>query len=202
MQGTHEIVSSKGDLLCQVPLPCTTPSWMNSEIFTMRRSSLRGASQNGENSDRTALSDALETHLQETQIQIERLEQVFESLGETAYGKQCEGIAGILEETKDIMAEDFDDSTMDACLIAAAQHVEHYGIAAYGTVVVWAQAMGHEEAARLLQETLNEEKAADEKLTALANSGVNEQAAAAARLDEDEPTAVSRRPATKRVTRR
>ena len=75
------------------------------------------------------------------------------------------------------MEEDFDDATMDACLIAAAQRVEHYEMAAYGTLVAWAKAMGHREAADLLQETLDEEKSADEKLSALAEGGINQQAA-------------------------
>jgi ferritin-like metal-binding protein YciE len=130
------------------------------------------------------LAEAFESHLQETLGQIERLEQVFESLGETPRGKQCEGLAGIIEEGKAIMAEDFDEATMDACLIAAAQRVEHYEIAAYGSAIAWAEAMGHGEAARLLRKTLDEEKAADETLSALADGGVNERAAAGAHADE------------------
>src|SRR3979409_333715 len=102
----------------------------------------------------------LESHLQETQGQMTRLEQVFESLEERARGKHCDGIAGIIEEGKSIMEEDFDDTTMDACLIAAGQRAEHYEMAAYGTLVAWAQAMGHAEAAKLLQQTLDESKAA------------------------------------------
>jgi len=129
------------------------------------------------------LRQAFETHLEETRGQIARLEQVFESLGEKPRGKHCDGIAGIIEEGKSIMEEDFDDQTMDACLIAAAQRVEHYEMAAYGTLVAWAQAMGHTEAASLLEETLSEEKAADEKLTGIAESGVNEDAAASAHPD-------------------
>jgi ferritin-like metal-binding protein YciE len=132
------------------------------------------------------LADAFEAHLQETLGHVQRLEKAFASLGETARGKQCDGIAGILEEGKAIMAEDFDEATMDACLIAAAQRVEHYEIAAYGTAVAWAQAMGHDKAARLLQANLDEEKAADEKLTTLANGGVNDQAAARAHQGDKE----------------
>jgi ferritin-like metal-binding protein YciE len=84
------------------------------------------------------------------------------------------------------MEEEFDEATADACLIAAAQRAEHYEMAAYGTLVAWARAMGHDEAADLLQETLDEEKAADEKLNSLAEGGINEQAALAAHPDEDE----------------
>ena len=116
---------------------------------------------------------AFESHLEETQGQIERLEQVFESLDEKVRGKHCDGIAGIIEEGKSIMEEDFDETTMDACLIAAGQRAEHYEMAAYGTLVAWAQAMGHTEAAKLLQQTLDEEKAADKKLSGLAEGGIN-----------------------------
>ena len=126
------------------------------------------------------LREAFESHLEETQGQIERLEQVFENLEERARGKHCDGIAGIIEEGKSIMEEDLDDDTMDACLIAAGQRAEHYEMAAYGTLVAWAKAMGHSEAADLLQETLEEEKAADEKLSSLAEGGINQSAAKAA----------------------
>jgi ferritin-like metal-binding protein YciE len=134
------------------------------------------------------LRQAFESHLEETQGQIERLEQVFQSLDEKVRGKHCDGIAGIIEEGKSIMEEDFDDTTMDACLIAAGQRAEHYEMAAYGTLVAWAQAMGHSKAATLLQQTLDEEKAADRKLSGLAESGINQSAADAAHPGgEDEP---------------
>ena len=135
------------------------------------------------------LKKAFETHLEETHGQIERLDRVFASLDEKPRGKHCDGIAGIIDEGKSILAEDFDESTMDACLIAAGQRAEHYEMAAYGTLIAWAQAMGHEEAADLLQETLNEEKAADEKLSALAEGGINQDAADAAHGEEDEDQA-------------
>jgi ferritin-like metal-binding protein YciE len=131
------------------------------------------------------LRQAFESHLDETEGQIERLEQVFESLDEKVKGKHCEGIAGIIEEGKSIMEEDFDDTTMDACLIAAGQRAEHYEMAAYGTLVAWAEAMGHKQAAKLLQQTLDEEKAADKKLSALAESGTNQRAAGTAHPDEE-----------------
>jgi ferritin-like metal-binding protein YciE len=136
------------------------------------------------------LREAFESHLQETQGQIERLEQVFDSLEEKVRGKHCEGIAGIVDEGKAIMEEDFDDATMDACLIAAGQRAEHYEIAAYGTLIAWARAMGHGEAADLLQQNLDEEKAADEKLTSLAEGGINQSAADVAHpVENQEPVA-------------
>ncbi len=132
------------------------------------------------------LRQAFQTHLEETQGQIGRLEQVFESLDEKVRGKHCDGIAGIIEEGKSVMDEDFDEITMDACLIAAGQRAEHYEMAAYGTLVAWARAMGHSEAAKLLQQTLDEEKAADKKLSGLAEGGINQSAADEAHPQEDE----------------
>lgn len=132
------------------------------------------------------LRAAFETHLEETRGQIGRLEEVFASLDEKVRGKHCDGVEGIIEEGKSAMEEDFDDATMDACLIAAGQRAEHYEMAAYGTLVAWARVMGHTEAADLLQQTLDEEKAADEKLTALAESGINQEAADAAHSEGDE----------------
>ena len=107
------------------------------------------------------LRSVFEKHLEETRGHVTRLEQVFESIDERAKSKHCEGIAGIVEEGKSIMGEDFEGTTMDACLVAAGQRAEHYEMAAYGTLVAWARVMGHVEAADLLQQTLDEEKAAD-----------------------------------------
>ena len=123
------------------------------------------------------LRTAFENHLRETQGHVQRLEQVFQSLGEKARGKHCDGIAGIIEEGSSILEEDLEATALDACLIAAGQRAEHYEMAAYGTLVAWARTMGHNEAAGLLEQTLDEEKAADEKLTRIAESGVNQEAA-------------------------
>ena len=157
------------------------------------------------------LRSAFEEHLEETRGQVERLEQIFGSLDEKVRGKHCEGIAGIIEEGKNVMEEDFDDATMDACLIAGGQRAEHYEIAAYGTLIAWAKAMGHMDAVDLLQQTLDEEKTADEKLTALAEGGINQSAADAAESEmepdeEEEPVAVGagakRSPAKSKTARR
>jgi ferritin-like metal-binding protein YciE len=151
------------------------------------------------------LRQAFQDHLEETKGHIEKLEQVFQGLDEKAKGQHCDGIAGIIDEGKKVMDEDYEGATMDACLIASGQRAEHYEIAAYGTLVAWARTMGHNDAAELLQEILDEEKAADEKLNAIAESGVNEQAASG--MDEREETAAAvRRSAaaafTKRASRR
>jgi ferritin-like metal-binding protein YciE len=132
------------------------------------------------------LRAAFENHLEETQGHVERLEQVFASLDEKVRGKHCDGIAGIIEEGKAIMDEDFDEATMDACLIAAGQRAEHYEMAAYGSLIAWARSMGHSEAVKLLQQNLNEEKAADQKLTSLAEGGINQEAADRAHPSGDE----------------
>src|SRR5262245_20602645 len=131
------------------------------------------------------LRQAFESHLEETRGHLDRLERVFESLDEKVRGKHCDGIAGIIDEGSSIMEEDFDDDAMDACLIAAGQRAEHYEMAAYGTLIAWARAMGHTEAADLLEQTLEEEKAADEKLSDLAEGGINEKAADRAHPDEE-----------------
>jgi len=132
------------------------------------------------------LRTAFETHLEETQGQVERLEQVFGLLDEKVKGKHCDGIAGIIEEGSAVMDEDFDDATMNACLIASGQRAEHYEMAAYGTLVAWARVLGHDEAADLLQETLDEEKAADKKLSSLAEGGINDEAAGSGTDDDDD----------------
>jgi ferritin-like metal-binding protein YciE len=126
------------------------------------------------------LRAAFESHLKETQGHVQKLEDVFASLEEKVRGKHCAGIGGIIEEGKSVMEEQFDEATMDACLIASGQRAEHYEMAAYGTLVAWAKAMGHDAAADLLEQILDEEKAADAKLTALAKGGINEEAAVAA----------------------
>jgi ferritin-like metal-binding protein YciE len=139
------------------------------------------------------LRKAFESHLEETRGHVERLEEVFEGLDEKARGKHCDGIAGIIEEGKSIMEADFDDLTMDACLIAAGQRAEHYEIGAYGTAIAWAEAMGHNDAVARLQQNLDEEKAADKKLSALAEGGINQQAAKAAHSAAGRETALAGR---------
>ena len=145
------------------------------------------------------LRAAFEAHLEETRAQVARLEEIFGSLDEKVRGKHCDGMEGIIEEGKSVMEEDFDETTMDACLIAAAQRVEHYEMAAYGTLVAWARVMGHTEAADLLQETLDEEKAADEKLSSIAEAGINQEAADAAHPDEEDADEAS--PAPKKASK-
>jgi ferritin-like metal-binding protein YciE len=124
------------------------------------------------------LRAAFEKHHDETEGQVERLEQIFELLDKPARGKTCDAILGILDEGKEIMDEYKGTSSLDAGLLAAAQAVEHYEISRYGTLKAWATELGMKDAVRLLDETLNQEKKTDETLTVLAKSAVNLAAAA------------------------
>lgn len=122
------------------------------------------------------LKAAFEKHREETEGQIERLQQVFELIGKPARGKTCDAIEGILAEGEEIMDEYKGKAALDAGLLAAAQAVEHYEITRYGTLKRWAQVLGMDEAVRLLDETLQQESQTDEDLTALADAAVNEEA--------------------------
>jgi ferritin-like metal-binding protein YciE len=128
--------------------------------------------------DSPELAEALESHLEETKEQIERLERIFKDLDVSPGRKKCAGMEGLLEEGSELVAEEPDPAVLDAGVITAAQRVEHYEIAAYGTAVEWARLLGHAKAEKLLQETLDEESAANEKLTMLAEQGINEAAMA------------------------
>jgi ferritin-like metal-binding protein YciE len=124
------------------------------------------------------LKDAFQDHLKVTEGHVERLERIFEALGKPARGKKCKAMEGLLEEGKEVMSEDMEDDVMDAALISAAQRVEHYEMAGYGTVRTWAEQMGETAAAKLLQQTLDEERDADTSLTELAETSINVEAMA------------------------
>lgn len=144
------------------------------------------------------LKAAFTEHLEETRRQVERLDQVCELLGVKAKGKTCQAMKGLIEEGAEIIAEDGDPSAKDAALIGAAQKVEHYEIAGYGTARTFASILGEDDVAALLQATLDEEGAADEKLTSIAESGLNQEAAGAEEGEEDEEEAevpVAKKPA-------
>lgn len=127
-----------------------------------------------------SLAKAFTNHLGETQTQIERLEKIFEKLDTSPKGRTCKAMKGLLEEGKDVMADDADPMVMDAALIASAQRVEHYEMAGYGCVRTYARLLGYDQAADLLQQTLDEEGAADKKLTKLAETVINAEAVAPA----------------------
>jgi ferritin-like metal-binding protein YciE len=123
------------------------------------------------------LRGAFEEHLEQTKTHVERLEQIFEQLGKPARAEHCKGMEGLIEEGSELLKEEGDDTVKDAALIGAAQRVEHYEIAAYGTARTLAEIIGQDEAAQLLQQTLDEEKETDEKLTKLAMSELHAQGA-------------------------
>jgi ferritin-like metal-binding protein YciE len=155
------------------------------DLYNAEKQLVKALPKLAKNAVSDELRAALEAHLEETQGQVARLEQVFELLDETPKGKHCAGMAGIIEEGSDAVEEDAEDAVMDALIIAAGQRAEHYEIAAYGTAVAWAEALDLSEVADLLRATLEEEKDADVKLSSLAESGINE-AATAGESDEEE----------------
>ena len=123
------------------------------------------------------LRRAFEEHLRQTSEHVSRLEQIFEQLDEKTSGRKCLGMEGLVKEGAEVMKEDYVDEVKDAAIIGAAQRVEHYEISGYGTVRTFAQRLGRQDAARLLQQTLEEEASTDKKLTQLAEQSVNPKAA-------------------------
>ncbi|MBA3570263.1 MAG: ferritin-like domain-containing protein [Pyrinomonadaceae bacterium] len=148
------------------------------DIYSAEKQLLKALPKMAKNASSDELRTALEEHLEVTRGQVQRLEEVFQSLGKPAKAKTCKAMQGLIEEATDVMEEDAEDAVMDAGIIAAAQKVEHYEMASYGTVRTWARLCGEDEAAQLLQETLDEEGEADKRLTELAESFVNPEAEA------------------------
>jgi len=136
-------------------------------------------------SSNSELRQAFEEHLRQTSEHVSRLEQIFESLEEKATGKKCLGMEGLVKEGAETMREDYEDAVLDAAIIGAAQRVEHYEIAGYGTVRDMAKLLGEDEQVSLLQQTLEEEKQADQKLTQLAEQ-INPQAQEAGEGESEE----------------
>ncbi|HEX8059727.1 MAG TPA: ferritin-like domain-containing protein [Cyclobacteriaceae bacterium] len=132
------------------------------------------------------LIEALESHLEETEGHVQRCEQAFEMLGKPAQAKNCEAMDGLLTEAEDIMSESDEGVMRDAGIISAAQKVEHYEIATYGTLKTFAKTLGHNDIADLLEQTLNEEKNADETLTSVAESAINVRASRTGEGEEEE----------------
>jgi ferritin-like metal-binding protein YciE len=148
------------------------------DIYYAEKQILRALPKMAKAASSDKLRAAFEKHFNETEGQVERLEEVFELIEKPARGKTCDAIQGILEEGKEIMNEYKGCEALDAGMIAAAQAVEHYEISRYGTLKQWAQQLGLKDAVRLLDQTLQEEKKTDENLTSLAEAAVNVAAAA------------------------
>lgn len=146
------------------------------DLYSAERQLIRALPRMAKKAGSPALSDALTNHLRETETHAARLEEIFKTLGIKPAGVKCRGMEGLIEEGAELLEMDGTPEALDAAMIGAAQRVEHYEIAAYGTAISHAHAQGNTEAARLLEETLREEKKADELLTAIAEKGVNESA--------------------------
>jgi ferritin-like metal-binding protein YciE len=147
------------------------------DIYYAEKQILRALPKMARQAKSPDLKQAFETHRHETEGQVDRLQQIFEMLDKPARGKTCDAILGIVEEGKEVMEEFGNSPALDAGLVSAAQAVEHYEIARYGTLKAWAGQLGMKDAARLLDQTLQEEIKTDELLTELATRSVNQKAA-------------------------
>ena len=146
------------------------------DLYSAEKQLVKALPKMAKNATNPELKEAFTNHLQETEGHVERLEQIFEMLGESASRKKCKGMDGLIEEAKDLLEEDASEEVLDAGLISKAQHVEHYEMAGYGTVRTYARQLGFEDQAELLQATLDEEGKANELLTQIAESSVNVEA--------------------------
>ena len=146
------------------------------DLYSAENQLLKALPKMAKGASSDELRQAFENHLQETEGHVERLETIFEDLDESPKGKTCHAMKGLVEEGSEMLDEEGEESVLDAGIIAAAQKVEHYEIASYGTVRTFAGLLGEKNAAKLLQQTLDEEGAADEKLNELAEGIVNPEA--------------------------
>jgi ferritin-like metal-binding protein YciE len=147
------------------------------DIYSAEKQMLRAMAKIGSQSQSDQLRQALQKHGEETETQVERLEQVFEMLGKPARGKPCEAIEGLIKEAQEVVEEFKGSDALDAGLVSATQAIEHYEISRYGTLKTWAEELGMRDAAKLLDETLQEEKKTDAILTKIAEERVNRRAA-------------------------
>ena len=147
------------------------------DVYYAERKALQALRKHGRAAKAPELRQAFEQHREETEGQIQRLQQIFETIGKRPQGKTCASMDGLVEEGEEIMEEYKDSPAADAALVAAAQAIEHYEISRYGTLAAWAKQLGNQEAERLLRETLAEEEKTDKLLTQLAESRINKQAA-------------------------
>jgi ferritin-like metal-binding protein YciE len=167
------------------------------DLYSAEKQLVKALPKMAKNSNSPELKKAFTDHLEETEGHVERLEQVFEMLGESNRGKKCKGMEGLIEEAKELLEEDASQEVLDAGMISKAQHVEHYEMAGYGTVRTYARQLGLDEQADLLQETLDEEGKANELLTQIAESSVNIEA----ELGGEEEESTSRTRGDRQVSR-
>jgi len=147
------------------------------DIYYAEKQIVKSLPEMIEKASNPQLKQGFQTHLRETENHVKRLDQVFDLLGKQAQGVDCPAIDGIIEEAEDVAGEVQDKTVLDAALIAAAQAVEHYEMTRYGTLIAWAKQLGRNDAATLLNQTLDEEKATDKKLTQMAEANINRRAA-------------------------
>jgi ferritin-like metal-binding protein YciE len=146
------------------------------DVYSAEQQLLKALPKMAKGASSDELKQAFEEHLEQTKGHVERLEEIFETLDEKPTGKTCKAMKGLIEEGSEILKEDGEDSVLDAGIIAAAQKVEHYEMATYGTLRTWAELLNEDEAASLLQETLDEEAQADKTLNELATEVINPEA--------------------------
>jgi ferritin-like metal-binding protein YciE len=146
------------------------------DLYSAEKQLVKALPKMAKNAQAPDLQRAFQEHLRQTEGQVERIERIFADMEGSPRGKKCVGMEGLIEEGNELLQEDVEPDVLDAGLIAAAQKVEHYEIAGYGTARAWAERLGYDQAARLLKETLEEESMANEKLTRIAESHVNMEA--------------------------
>jgi ferritin-like metal-binding protein YciE len=149
---------------------------MLKDLYSAEKQLVKALPKMVKNAQSPDLQRAFQEHFKQTEGHVERIERIFSDIGGSPRGKKCVGMEGLVEEGNELLQEDVDPDVLDAGLIAAAQKVEHYEIASYGTARAWAQRLGYSDAAQLLQQTLEEESAANEKLTKIAESHINMEA--------------------------
>lgn len=146
------------------------------DLYSAEKQLVKALPKMAKNAQSPDLQKAFQEHLKQTEGQVERIERIFQDMEGSPRGKKCVGMEGLIEEGNELLQEDVEPDVLDAGLIAAAQKVEHYEIAGYGTARAWAQRLGYDKAARLLEQTLEEESMANEKLNKIAESHVNMEA--------------------------
>jgi ferritin-like metal-binding protein YciE len=156
------------------------------DVYFAENAIIKALPKMSEKAQSKDLKAAFEEHLEETKEQVGRLDKIFKMLGTKAEGKECPALKGLVQETEELISEAKNADVLDAGLIGCAQAVEHYEMARYGTLKAWAEQLEMEDAAELLEETLDEEKAADEKLSELALAGLNREAEGEGEEDDEE----------------
>jgi ferritin-like metal-binding protein YciE len=149
---------------------------MLKDLYSAEKQLVKALPKMAKSAQSSDLRQAFQDHLKQTEGHVDRIERIFSDLGGSPRGKKCVGMEGLVEEGNELLQEDVEPDVLDAGLIAAAQKVEHYEIASYGTVRTWAERLGYHNAAQLLQQTLDEEGEANKKLTQIAESHVNMEA--------------------------